>query len=157
MILPSFFICFFLAIYGGSVLFFEQYTETSFSSYIELGKPESIILHMFEMFPAAYFMQFLICLTVFICFITAADSNLEATSNICLQSDRQVPFSKQLVLKIFFGLAIGVAAWGMVVFTGVNGMRIVNFLAGLPALLLLLFAALFLLCINIKAVLNYKK
>ena len=82
--------------------------------------------------------------TAFLSFVTAADSNTSAMGG--LSSTGISPESPEpgILIKIVWGTTIGLLAWIMITFTrtegvkddGLNGIRMLSNLGGLPALFL---------------------
>lgn len=80
-----------------------------------------------------------------ICFITSADSNITVMTDLCLKKEGQGVLGLSAGIKIFLGLSIGLLAWVMISWLGVDGLRILNNLAAFPALFIvvLMIAAFF--------------
>ncbi|MEL6830182.1 MAG: BCCT family transporter, partial [Pseudomonadota bacterium] len=84
----------------------------------------------------------LLCLA-FISYVTAADSNTEAISQICRRHDHGPESNDDELesgpkLKIVWVLLLAGMAWVMVAFSGVDGVRMLSNVGGLPALFIVI-------------------
>ena len=141
MLLPSLFAIVWMSIFGVSALAFDAENGSLYAA-LQADGPESVIYSFFEFlpFPAVWSAAF-IGLS-FICFVTAADSNTDAVSNICQKSESRAEGQATTLgryVKILWGILIGVTAWIMVSFSGVDGVRMLSNLGGLPALFIVAF------------------
>ena len=73
----------------------------------------------------------------FLSYVTAADSNMDVISNLCL---RETHASKRSMVKLKFvwAVAVGFAAWVMTSLSGIDGIKMLSNLGGLPALFIIL-------------------
>ena len=79
----------------------------------------------------------------FVSYVTAADSNTEAISQICkththamTEADEIEPSAPRL--KILWVILLCLLAWIMVAFSGIDGVRMLSNVGGLPALFVVL-------------------
>lgn len=75
---------------------------------------------------------FLFC--CFICFVTAADSNTNAMAGISTTGVSPEDPEPKLPMKIIWGIIVGMVAVVMVSTSGINGIKTLSNLGGLPAL-----------------------
>ena len=73
--------------------------------------------------------------------MTAADSNTSAMSNICTKGITPDHPESPLYIKVAWGLIIGLIAWIMITFAGIDGIKMISVLGGFPALIIMLFVA----------------
>lgn len=142
MLLPSLFAVIWMSIFGISALAFDAESGGLYAT-LQADGPESVIYRFFEALPFPSVWSAAFIGLSFICFVTAADSNTDAVSNICQKSGSDSETSGQVkpvgrYLKIMWGVLIGVTAWIMVSFSGVDGVRMLSNLGGLPALFIVL-------------------
>ena len=137
VILPGIFTCFWLAIFSGSALYFDKTNSNELFNALGQRGPQSVLFELFSYFPGVTVLQFVLLFIVFISFVTAADSNIEAISSLCLSSNSSISSKSSWFIKVFLGASIGIVSWIMVVYTGIDGMRIINYLGGIPSLFLL--------------------
>ncbi|WCL81328.1 BCCT family transporter [Saprospira sp. CCB-QB6] len=144
-ILPSIFALIWMSIFGGSALWAVQTGEDLLGS-LSANGAESIIYELMAKYaaPLMPFMALLFIFTVFLSYVTAADSNTEAMGSISMDG-LATGDSPKLYIKVIWGLCIGAAAYIMVSQAGIKGIKMLSNLGGLPALLLLLTASLGLL------------
>ena len=150
VILPGLFTCLWIAIFSSSTLYFDQENGHALLNLLEQKGPQAILFHIFTYLPGTAFMHFVLLIIIFISFVTAADSNTEAISSLCLKDKQSISSKTSWFIKIFWGTSIGFISWIMVVYTGVDGMRIVNYLGGIPALFLILIFVLGLLKLSLQ-------
>lgn len=143
LVLPSSFAIVWMSIFGASAIEFDQ-AGTSLYVVLTNSGPESVIYALFESLPLPGVWASAFVLLSFVCFVTAADSNTEAISGLCQREDAHMSLSEEerrpvtLRLKIVWAGLIGVTAWIMVSFSGVDGVRMLSNLGGLPALFIVM-------------------
>lgn len=105
--------------------------------------PEAVMFVALEYLPMTSIMIPALLLVSFISYVTAADSNTEAISQICkththamTEEDETEPSAPRL--KILWVILLCVMAWIMVAFSGIDGVRMLSNVGGLPALFVVL-------------------
>lgn len=105
--------------------------------------PESVLFRALEELPISSVMIPVLLLLSFISYVTAADSNTEAISQICkththamTEADEIEPSAPRL--KIIWIILLCLMAWIMVSFSGIDGVRMLSNVGGLPALFVVL-------------------
>ncbi len=107
---------------------------------------ENLLFRLFQQFPASQVMTVVLVFVAFISYVTAADSNTDAIGDLCTtgftadSDDRSA-----LGFKILWGAIIGVVSWTMVSFVGIDGIKTLSNLGGLPAAVITLATSLTLL------------
>ncbi|KAI1695056.1 BCCT, betaine/carnitine/choline family transporter domain-containing protein [Ditylenchus destructor] len=78
----------------------------------------------------------------FISFVTAADSSTDVIANLCSKGvTADSDLDGNPALKIVWGVIIGSVSWVMVSFVGIDGVKMLSNLGGLPGMLLVLLAS----------------
>ncbi len=140
-ILPSVFALLWMSLFGGIVLNFELNNTADFVRQLQANGPDSLIYFLFEQLPYARVVVPIFLLTVFLSYVTAADSNTDAIGNLCLKAHSETNSRAQLIVKIIWGLTIGLVSYVMISNSGIEGIKTLSNLGGVPALILLVFTA----------------
>jgi choline-glycine betaine transporter len=78
----------------------------------------------------------------FISFVTAADSSTDVIANLCSKGvTADSDLDGNPALKIVWGVIIGTVSWVMVAFVGIDGVKMLSNLGGLPGMILVLLAS----------------
>ncbi|WP_259764250.1 BCCT family transporter, partial [Pseudomonas protegens] len=78
----------------------------------------------------------------FISFVTAADSSTDVIGNLCsrgVTADSDLDGSP--LLKVIWGAIIGCVSWVMVAYVGIDGVKMLSNLGGLPGMLIVLLSS----------------
>lgn len=143
LILPSTFAIVWMSIFGASAIEMDSAGGGLYAVLLRDG-PEAVIYQLFAKLPLSTLWSVGFILLSFICFVTAADSNTEAIACICHKSTGHPTLAEEdrnpvtFRLKVIWASLIGFTAWIMVTFSGVDGVRMLSNLGGLPALLIVL-------------------
>lgn len=148
--LPALFCLLWMGIFGGTTLDFAALNTQDYKDLFENSGPESIIYRVFD--DMGYFKVFaqLFILGIFISYVTAADSSTDALSSISMKKQDGDPFRSDTNLKVIWGVLIGFLSWVMITYSGIDGVRILSVIGGLPALFFLLLVTVCLLMILIS-------
>ncbi|WP_165313544.1 BCCT family transporter [Vibrio ziniensis] len=139
MIYPSIFISVWIAVFSGSALYFDTETGGSLNKVLNEQGVEQLLYHIMDQLPLSGVTSFFLILVAFISYVTAADSSTDAIGDLCTkdfnsESDNQT----SLPIKIIWGTIIGLVSWIMVSTVGINGVKQLSNLGGLPATLIIL-------------------
>jgi choline-glycine betaine transporter len=99
-----------------------------------------VVFALIKDYPFSTLMSLIFLIAVFISYVTAADSNTTAMSAISSTNIDKEHSEAHFSTKIAWGLLIGIVTWIMIAFsgdgasTGLDGIRILSNLGGLPAL-----------------------
>ncbi|WP_276317924.1 BCCT family transporter [Cobetia sp. ICG0124] len=108
----------------------------------------SVIYALFDELPMSGLVGIVFLIIAFLSFVTAADSNTEAISQLC-STDSQAAMAgndsdentnDRLLMKIIWGCTIGAVAWIMTAFVGIDGIKMLSNLGGVPALFIVIVA-----------------
>ncbi len=137
-ILPALFCLIWMGIFGGTTLSFASQNPNLYQFLFENNGPESIIYQVFR--DQGYFRLFaqLFILGIFLSYVTAADSSTDAIASISMQSNQLDSFQADTNLKVLWGVLIGFISWVMITFSGIDGVRILSVIGGLPSLFFLI-------------------
>ena len=143
LILPSAFAVVWMSIFGASAIEIDQ-AGGGLYAVLQSDGPEAVIYQLFANLPFSAFWSIGFVILSFVCFVTAADSNTEAIAGICHKSQNHPTIEQEerqpatFRLKVLWASLIGFTAWVMVTFSGVDGVRMLSNLGGLPALFIVL-------------------
>lgn len=149
LVYPSLFAILWMVTFGGNALLADlNGLNFPLNDVLKNEGNGQLVFALFKNYPLAFVVSILFLLAVFISYVTAADSNTTAMS--ALSSTNIKPDSPEAhkLVKIAWGILIGIITWVMIAFsgegatTGLDGIRILSNLGGLPALLIA-YAALF--------------
>ncbi|MEB2775280.1 BCCT family transporter [Algoriphagus sp. D3-2-R+10] len=148
--LPALFCLIWMGIFGGTTLDFASKSPEIYKNLFQNSGPESIIYKVFE--DMGYFKIFaqLFILGIFISYVTAADSSTDALASISMKKQDGDPFRSDTNLKVLWGVLIGFLSWVMITYSGIDGVRILSVIGGLPALFFLLLVSVCLLMMLIS-------
>ncbi|MEM9014547.1 MAG: BCCT family transporter [Pseudomonadota bacterium] len=141
LVLPALFGGVWMAIFGGSAIMIDQSTGAAITAAVDQNGPEAAIYAVFDALPFANIAAAVFVLAIFISFVTAMDSNTYSMSEICTDDDPdQSPemLRTERNVKIMWGVLIGAIAWVMTSTTGIDGVRMLSNLGGLPGLFILI-------------------
>ncbi|MDX5594338.1 BCCT family transporter [Pseudovibrio sp. SPO723] len=144
LVFPSLFACVWMSIFSGSALFFDMHGNGLLHNALTNTGAESVVYTMLEQLPLPGITAVIFVFVSFLSYVTAADSNTEAMANLCAETPSESPEradsagSSTLVLKVVWGATIGIIAWFMTSYAGVDGIKMMSNLGGLPALFIVL-------------------
>jgi len=140
MLLPALFGGLWMTIFGGAAIEINTLTNGALAAALENEGPEAVIYVLFKALPLAGFVTVAFIVLTFLSFVTAMDSNTHSISGVCLKENtpggQHGPAS--LWVKVFWGLLTGAIAWVMTSTTGIEGVRMLSNLGGLPGLFILM-------------------
>lgn len=134
--LPCVFAFFWFSTFSGSSLYldstlggtlYEAYKTTGFAS---------VIYVLFEQFPLTTAVSSIFIIACFITFITAADSNTDAIGSLCINDASSENMSSPIWIKVVWGGSIAFIAWISASYIGVDAIKMLFNLAGLPGMII---------------------
>ncbi len=142
LVLPSLFSCAWMMIFSSTALHID-YVQGSGILYESLQQagPESIMYKILEGMPLPQITSFVFLLIAFISYVTAADSNTSAMSGLSSTGISPSNPEPPQGIKIIWGGIVGLIAWVMVSFAGIDGVKMTSTLGGFPALFLIIIVA----------------
>lgn len=138
LVLPALFSFVWMIIFGGFTLDVEMNNPQSLNSVLQTSGPEHIIYLILDYLPLAGVLAALVVVISFLSYVTAADSNMDVIAKLCVR-ETGTPQSPRtgIFLKLIWALAIGLAAWIMTTLSGIDGIKMLSNLGGLPALFII--------------------
>ncbi len=153
LILPSLFSIVWMSIFGVFSMSINAANDEILKQSLEANGAESVAFVALEFLPLGSILIIGLLLLAFISYVTAADSNSEAIRMICQkpqeqdkQEDSEPIISDEtedknilgITIKIIWIGLIGIASWIMVSNSGIDGVRMLSNLGGLPALFIII-------------------
>ena len=104
---------------------------------------EKLLYFIFRELPLSEIMTVILIFVAYVSYVTAADSNTDAIGDLCTtgftaDSDEKAA----LGVKVLWGTIIGIVSWTMVSFVGIDGIKMLSNLGGLPAAIIVLATSL---------------
>jgi glycine betaine transporter len=143
-ILPSCFSMIWMSIFGTASIIQEQ-NGMGLIEEMHHNGPEGVIFKLLANFPYSIIIVLFFIFIVYISFVTAADSNTEAMSQLSLKPNPKEEISSSNYLKMIWGFLVGFIAFVMIESSGIEGIKILSNLGGLPVLFILSIAGVLLL------------
>lgn len=148
LVYPSLFSIGWMMIFSNTSLYFDTIDTTAplYSILISEGGVSKVIFGILGKLPLAQITSIVFLVAAFLSYVTAADSNTSAMSGIssAANQDSDEPY---IWMKVVWGILIGTIAWVMISFSGngetsgLDGIKMLSNLGGLPALFLMLVVA----------------
>lgn len=143
LVLPALFSMVWMSVFGVFAMETDLSQGGVLKETLDTGGPEAVMFAALDYLPLSGLMIPVLLLVSFISYVTAADSNTEAISQICkththqmTEQDEAEPSAPRL--KILWVILLCVMAWIMVAFSGIDGVRMLSNVGGLPALFVVL-------------------
>nr|WP_067287361.1 BCCT family transporter [Marinobacterium profundum] len=154
LLLPSAFGFLWFSIFSGSSLFFDT-TQGGimYAAYQESGFA-AVIYVLFDQLPGSTLLSGLFIFACLITFITAADSNTDAIGGLCIKGVDAQNLTSPLWIKVCWGSAIGFVAWISASYIGVDAIKMLFNLSGVPGMLIVIGAAFALLKLAARVEIN---
>ncbi|MFC6034615.1 BCCT family transporter [Hyphococcus aureus] len=140
LVAPALFGGVWMAVFGGASIGVDASEHHALVAALEDRGPEAVIYSLFNALPASAIVMMLFVGLTFISFVTAMDSNTHSITSVCLKNIKpgeKRPRAERWV-KIFWGALIGAVAFIMTSTTGIDGVRMLSNLGGLPGLFILI-------------------
>lgn len=135
---PAVFDIVWVGVFASATIKIERETGGALSEALQRG-PEHAAFAFFAHFPLASVLIPLFVLAVFLSYVTGADAyttTLGGLSSTGISPESQEP---NLWLKIFWGVLLGLVSWALLAVAGVDGVKMLSNVGGLPALILMMF------------------
>ena len=143
LLLPAFFSMIWMTAFGVFAMDVDLSQGGVLKETLDANGPESVMFRALGELPLSALMIPVLLLLSFISYVTAADSNTEAISQICKthtqpmsEVDETEPSAPRL--KILWVILLCLLAWIMVAFSGIDGVRMLSNVGGLQALFVVL-------------------
>lgn len=139
LVLPACFSILWVSILGGNSIYIHLNT-IDLMNFIEKYGTESVLYKVFEYLPLAKIMMPVLVGTIFLSFVTAADSTTNAMASLCVNSNEDGKFESPAYIKIIWGILMGTIAILMIMNRGVMGIKMLSTIGGFPATFILFIA-----------------
>ncbi len=140
LVAPAAFGALWMIVFGGAAIEIDAATNGSLTQALNNNGPEAVIYGLFSTLPFAGAVTIAFVSVTFISFVTAMDSNTHSITGVCLKPE--APGGQRgrsaLLVKVFWGALVGAVAWVMTATTGIEGIRMLSNLGGLPGLFILI-------------------
>lgn len=136
--LPAIFGAVWITTLSGTAIFM-QTNGVDLAGALASGGAEAVGFTIFRNLPLSGIIIPLFIFISFISFVTAADSNTAAMGGISSVGISPESPEPDMTIKIVWGVTVGVIAWTMLSFAGINGIKILSNLGGFPAMVLEIF------------------
>ena len=140
LVAPALFGAIWMTVFGGAAINLDAKLDHAFAAALDERGPEAVIYALFNALPFSDVVILIFIGLTFVSFVTAMDSNTLSISNICLKKmapGESRPRAENWI-KIFWGALIGAVAFIMTATTGIDGVRMLSNLGGLPGLFILI-------------------
>ncbi|WP_133162203.1 BCCT family transporter [Hyphococcus luteus] len=140
LVAPALFGGLWMTVFGGAAINLDAASSHAFVAALDARGPEAVIYALFDALPFSQIVILLFIVLTFVSFVTAMDSNTVSITNVCLKKigpGEARPRAERWV-KIFWGVLIGAVAFIMTATTGIDGVRMLSNLGGLPGLFILI-------------------
>jgi choline-glycine betaine transporter len=138
LILPAAFSMLWMTVFGGASLLTEMAEPDLLQDALNTDGPEFVLYALLDTLPWGGIVAVGVVGVSFLSYVTAADSNMDVISSLCLPGESPDAKRLELTIKAVFAIAVGFAAWIMISLSGIDGIRMLSSLGGLPALFILL-------------------
>jgi glycine betaine transporter len=148
LLYPSVFSIVWMMIFSNTSLYFDSINAKSplYTLLNSEGGVSKVIFGILNYLPLAQITSIVFLVAAFLSYVTAADSNTTAMSGISSIANKNSD-EPYLWIKVVWGILIGTIAWVMISFSGdgqtsgLDGIKMLSNLGGLPALFLMLVVA----------------
>ncbi|MEQ8580254.1 MAG: BCCT family transporter [Marinoscillum sp.] len=141
LVFPSLFGGLWMMIFSGSAIHFDSLSDGALFQTLTDEGPENVIYAIFESLPFTWLISIIFLLITFISYVTAADSNTSAMSNLCTKGITTEHQEAPVFTQIIWGTIVGALAWIMISYSGIEGIKMISVLGGFPALFLVIAVA----------------
>ncbi|MBP5981807.1 MAG: BCCT family transporter [Halomonas sp.] len=142
LLYPALFASLWILVFSGTALYFQAHTGTDLYAVLTERGVENVLYELFRQLPFSSFWIPVLLFIAYISYVTAADSQTDAIGNLCtcgLTADSDL--NAGINMKVTWGIIVGIVSWVMVSFVGVDGVKMLSNLGGLPALFIVLIAS----------------
>jgi len=139
LMLPAVFTGIWMIVFGNAAIHLELFQGANLIETLNQekgGGPEGVLYAFLSYFPLVKFLIPAFLLATFLSFVTAADSNTSAMGGLSSTGISPGSPEPSRLIKIVWGVMIGLIAWVMISFAHIDGIRMLSTLGGLPALFL---------------------
>ncbi|RXE47373.1 BCCT family transporter [Chromohalobacter israelensis] len=142
LLYPALFASVWVIIFSGAALYYQAHTGVDLHAILNDRGVENVLYELFRQLPFAGLWIPLLLFIAYISYVTAADSQTDAIGNLCIRGlTADSDLNTGVSMKVLWGVIVGIVSWVMVSFVGIDGVKMLSNLGGLPALLIVLLAS----------------
>ena len=138
LLYPALFSMGWMALFGSYSLHYDQNSGDALFNLLNDKGPETVIFGVLNQMPLPVWWGIFYFLLVFISMVTSGDSNISAMSSLSSKGITVENEEAPYLVKILWGIIIGLTAWIMITLAGLDGVRMTSNLGGFPALLIII-------------------
>lgn len=150
---PSVFGIVWMTIFSGAAIHMEWVQHLGLAQVVMEKGAEAATYFFLGHYPIPLVTSLIFVISMYLSYVTGADAMTTAVGGLCSHGISPESPEPKTWLKVVWGVLLGAVAWIMICFRGVDGAKMVSFLAGLLALILLTL----MLASLIKVMMNPKK
>jgi glycine betaine transporter len=133
--LPSVFGIIWMSIFGGGAIFSQLHGVPIAEAVMKQG-PEAAVYLFFSKYPLAFIIIPVFIFTAFLSYVTGADAMTSSMGGMSTTGISPESPEPSMVMKIFWGVLLGVVSWVMLSFAGIDGVKMLSNLGGFPSMFL---------------------
>lgn len=137
LIIPAVFSTIWMGLFSTATIYYEMHGAGMYDSLVNYGT-ESVVYKVFEQLPLSAVIIPFYLVVVFITFVTAADSNTNAMSGLCVDGITVDNQESPSWLKVCWGVSLGLLTWVVLSFAGIDGIKAASNLGGFPMLFVII-------------------
>lgn len=137
LVVPACFSIFWMTIFGGFALSIEADQPGLLATVLQDGGPERVLYAVLDLLPMGGLLAVFVVVLTYLSYVTAADSNTTVLAELSAAHEDMTPTDPEPSrpgIKMIYAATVGLAAWSMVTLSGIDGVRMLSNLGGLPAL-----------------------
>lgn len=135
---PAVFGMIWFTIFGGTAIHMEIFQGLGLAKVVDNQGVEAAMFTFLGHLPLAKIVIPIFFITIILSFVTAADSMTSTVALICARDESIEEQEAPALIKILWGVVMGVIAWVAIAFARIDGIKMTSTIAGVPALLLVL-------------------
>ncbi|MDK2984611.1 MAG: glycine betaine transporter [Clostridia bacterium] len=137
MVMPAVFGIMWFGVFGSITVYSHYFGGADLAALMEQKGWEVLMLKIFDFLPLANIIRPIMIITIFISFVTLADSMTSTVSILSTTGYEQLNTKEPPIgLKIFWGVLMGLTSIIFVFNGGLDGIKVVKTMAGIPILFL---------------------
>ena len=141
LLLPSLFSVVWFSTFGASALFYDVQDHGALYQIYKTEGLAAMAYQLFSYLPGSFLLGLFFIFACLISFITAADSNTDVIGGLCTRAVTAGEMNSPFAIKFLWALVIGAVGWGSATYLGVDGIKMLANLAGVPGLFIVLGSA----------------
>lgn len=139
LLLPSLFGALWMITFSGASIYYDTQSETALlSDTLNAQGPQNVVFELIRLMPWGSTVSVIFLLIAFLSYVTAADSNTLAMSGISARDITPDNPEAPRGIKVLWGVIIGLLAFVMISYAGIDGIKLISTLGGFPVLFLAL-------------------